>query len=201
MTCMGLKTVCRSYSHSRYKDYSTPGKLNFLTDHALSVAGVEDGADRKLILAAFRKAGYRPQSQAKTPLKRKKEDMEGDQTQSSTPTRTNAEAGPSHPQPSHSSPRKSPSAKRKRTLDKTKNEFLPDPDAAFHEVVDISKVDFQEVLDVSVLEHKIIVVNRAPVMTAWATVVAERLGFKRTEALSIGRRDFLKIRIGAMPWK
>lgn len=29
-------------------------------------------------------------------------------------------------------------------------------------------------------------VNRAPVMTAWATVVAERMGFKREEALSIG---------------
>lgn len=30
-------------------------------------------------------------------------------------------------------------------------------------------------------------VNRAPVMTAWAMVVAERMGFKREEALSIGR--------------
>lgn len=30
------------------------------------------------------------------------------------------------------------------------------------------------------------VVNRAPLMTAWATVVAERLGFEREEALSIG---------------
>ena len=28
--------------------------------------------------------------------------------------------------------------------------------------------------------------NRAPVMTAWAMVVAERLGFRREEALSIG---------------
>lgn len=27
--------------------------------------------------------------------------------------------------------------------------------------------------------------NRAPILTAWATVVAERLGFKRVEALSI----------------
>ncbi len=27
--------------------------------------------------------------------------------------------------------------------------------------------------------------NRAPILTAWATVVAERLGFKRAEALSI----------------
>ena len=32
------------------------------------------------------------------------------------------------------------------------------------------------------------VINRAPVMTAWAMVVAERLGFEREEALSIGKR-------------
>jgi hypothetical protein len=30
-------------------------------------------------------------------------------------------------------------------------------------------------------------VNRAPVMTLWAAVVAERLGFRRAEALSLGR--------------
>lgn len=30
------------------------------------------------------------------------------------------------------------------------------------------------------------IVNRAPVMMAWACVVAERLGFSREEALSIG---------------
>jgi hypothetical protein len=30
-------------------------------------------------------------------------------------------------------------------------------------------------------------VNRAPVLTLWAAVVAERLGFDRTEALSLGR--------------
>jgi hypothetical protein len=38
-----------------------------------------------------------------------------------------------------------------------------------------------------VLMPKVVMVNRAPVMTAWATVVAERLGFKREEALSIGK--------------
>jgi hypothetical protein len=37
-----------------------------------------------------------------------------------------------------------------------------------------------------VLQLKSTVVNRAPVMTAWATIVAERLGFRREEALSIG---------------
>jgi len=32
-----------------------------------------------------------------------------------------------------------------------------------------------------------ILVNRAPVLTLWATVVAERLGFKHDEALSLGK--------------
>jgi hypothetical protein len=30
-------------------------------------------------------------------------------------------------------------------------------------------------------------INRAPVLTLWATVVAERLGFNRDEALTLGR--------------
>jgi hypothetical protein len=34
---------------------------------------------------------------------------------------------------------------------------------------------------------KKISINRAPVLTLWATVVAERMGFKRDEALSLGK--------------
>ena len=30
-------------------------------------------------------------------------------------------------------------------------------------------------------------INRAPVLTLWAAVVAERLGFRRDEALTLGR--------------
>ena len=37
------------------------------------------------------------------------------------------------------------------------------------------------------IKPKYTVVNRAPVMMAWAFVVAERLGFQREEALSIGK--------------
>jgi hypothetical protein len=37
------------------------------------------------------------------------------------------------------------------------------------------------------LQLRSTVVNRAPVMTAWATIVAERIGFRREEALSIGK--------------
>ena len=37
-------------------------------------------------------------------------------------------------------------------------------------------------------EHdRLIRVNRAPVLTLWATVVAERLGFDRDAALTLGR--------------
>jgi hypothetical protein len=35
-------------------------------------------------------------------------------------------------------------------------------------------------------DHKILI-NRAPVLTLWATTVAERLGFDKDEALSLGR--------------
>jgi hypothetical protein len=34
---------------------------------------------------------------------------------------------------------------------------------------------------------EVILINRAPVLALWATVVAERLGFSRDEALSIGK--------------
>src|SRR6202035_781910 len=33
----------------------------------------------------------------------------------------------------------------------------------------------------------VILINRAPVLTLWATTVAERLGFDKDEALSIGK--------------
>lgn len=37
------------------------------------------------------------------------------------------------------------------------------------------------------MTHEIVRVNRAPVLTLWATVVAERLGYDRDEALSLGK--------------
>jgi hypothetical protein len=37
------------------------------------------------------------------------------------------------------------------------------------------------------MTSKIISVNRAPVLTLWAAVVAERLGFNESEALSLGK--------------
>lgn len=39
------------------------------------------------------------------------------------------------------------------------------------------------------LQDRSLVINRAPCMTAWATVVAQRLGFARQEALSMGTHN------------
>ncbi|GAC71804.1 hypothetical protein PANT_5c00082 [Moesziomyces antarcticus T-34] len=44
---------------------------------------------------------------------------------------------------------------------------------------------FNEVLEADALRGRYAVVNRAPVMTAWAVVLLERLGFSRPEALSL----------------
>ncbi len=37
------------------------------------------------------------------------------------------------------------------------------------------------------MPHPIVKVNRAPVLTLWATIVAERLGYDRAEALTLGK--------------
>ena len=37
------------------------------------------------------------------------------------------------------------------------------------------------------MAHNKILINRAPVLTLWATIVAERLGFNHNEALSLGK--------------
>ena len=96
--------------------------------------------------------------------------------------------------PSPSSPTPTPPRKRRKRGDGSSsrlldNEFLPGPDAA-DEVEEGAaargSLDFHELLDEDALRHKFTVVNRAPVMMAWACVVAERLGFARDEALSIG---------------
>lgn len=44
---------------------------------------------------------------------------------------------------------------------------------------------FNEILEESLLKGRYAVVNRAPVMTAWAVILLERLAFTRTEALSL----------------
>lgn len=71
------------------------------------------------------------------------------------------------------------------------NDVLDEEVGAFVFLGIISAVSSTDAYD-KVLKVKRTVINRAPLMTAWATIVAERLGFEREEALSIGRcRDTL----------
>jgi len=93
--------------------------------------------------------------------------------------------------------------KRKRRRTDGSNEFLPDGPSDDDE--EQGDWDFSEVLDEEVncftcntlsvtnnlrqaLKLKTAVINRAPVMMAWATLVAEKMHFLRAEALSIGGR-------------
>ncbi|OCH94137.1 hypothetical protein OBBRIDRAFT_198789 [Obba rivulosa] len=81
--------------------------------------------------------------------------------------------------PTHNTAAK-PRPKKKRKRDDDLNEFLPSGPQG--EAETNGSLEFNEVLDE---ETKFAVVNRAPIMTAWAFIVAERLGFQREEALSI----------------
>jgi hypothetical protein len=89
------------------------------------------------------------------------------------------------------SPSPSPQKKRKKrkrsggvASSRLESELLPGP--APDEGAALGSLDFHEILDEDKLKLKSAIVNRAPVMMAWACVVAERLGFSREEALSIG---------------
>jgi hypothetical protein len=78
----------------------------------------------------------------------------------------------------------SPLTGKKRKREDPLNKPLPDGPS--DEGNTYGNSDFNEVLDLEKLKNKSAVVNRAPIMTAWAMVVAERMGFQREEALSIG---------------
>ncbi|GAA5983283.1 hypothetical protein JCM5350_005867 [Sporobolomyces pararoseus] len=73
--------------------------------------------------------------------------------------------------------------RRKRGRESDLDRPLPtreDKDSEVEQDLDFDEIEFEEGL-----VKKSVIVNRAPVMNAWATVVAERLGFSRQEALSI----------------
>ncbi|KAL1747731.1 hypothetical protein HDZ31DRAFT_31287 [Schizophyllum fasciatum] len=143
-----------------YKTYNAPNSLRALEDISLVRAGVDDKDTRKLVLSALRKAGYGP---ARAAGKRLAE--------------TDPVAGPS----SEALTATTPTRKRRRTEDK--NDLLPS--AAPDDASQYGSLDFAEVLDPARIAGHRTIVNRAPLMTAWASVVAERLGFAREEALSI----------------
>ena len=73
------------------------------------------------------------------------------------------------------------------------DEELPDRPPEEMESAKCGNFDFKEILDEELLRLKSTVINRAPIMTAWATIVAERLGFEREESLSIGECVLCKL--------
>ncbi|GJE84210.1 hypothetical protein PsYK624_002860 [Phanerochaete sordida] len=163
-----------------YKQYNTPASLAELTEFKLRAAGVEDKDDRKLLLAAVRKAGYR--STPATPSRaaaaaRETSADAGPSSNSSRPDMSGTTRGGAEPSTS--------GAKRKRKRDEGRNEFLPDRPRDELDEQTVGSLAFNEVLDEEALQSKFVVINRAPIMMAWASVVAERLGFQREEALSI----------------
>ncbi|KAK2466268.1 hypothetical protein APHAL10511_001910 [Amanita phalloides] len=153
-------SMAMSVAGNIYKNYNTTSQLQGLTELQLTAAGVSEKEVRQLVISALRKAGYIPSS---APRKRRNESENHDSV-----------AGPSTAQTA--------SMKRRRKHKDADEMFAEPPSdkAKRHE-----SPQFREMLDEEILKMKSIVINRAPVMMAWATVVAERLGFQREEALSI----------------
>ncbi|KAJ3016995.1 hypothetical protein NUW54_g686 [Trametes sanguinea] len=150
-----------------YKTHNTPQQLSMLTDFSLESAGVAEKELRKQVLAAVRKAGYK-----------------GKNSSSSAASSSKSAASSSSSAAKPSATKVESKSQRKRKRDDDLNEFLPSRPR--EEADAYGSLEFNEILDEEVIKTKYTVVNRAPIMMAWAFVVAERLGFGREEALSIG---------------
>ncbi|KAG8885860.1 hypothetical protein FRB97_009022 [Tulasnella sp. 331] len=157
---------------SSFPSYNTPAQLSEVTAVKLIQLKVDDQEQRKLVLAAIRKAGYMKPKEAKVKANATSKDAESGNDESDQ--ESDEGVGPSVPTKGQ---RSSPARKRKRAADE-------DGDSRLSREKD-EGLEFGEELDEQNLRNKSTHVNRAPVMTAWATIVAERLGFKREEALSI----------------
>ncbi|KAF9268051.1 hypothetical protein L218DRAFT_918285 [Marasmius fiardii PR-910] len=145
-----------------YKECHTAEQLSQLTDIKLKAFGVDEKDLRKLVLAAVKKAGYTPRRVS-----------EAEHIASTSRTFL----------PQSTVDVITTPTKRKRKWTGEENEFLPK--GPVDEASLYGSLEFNEVLEETILRTKSVVINRAPLMTAWATVVAERMGFQREEALSI----------------
>ncbi|KAK0206458.1 hypothetical protein DFS33DRAFT_1255799 [Desarmillaria ectypa] len=141
-----------------YKTFNTPAQLSDLSELKLKACGIDDKDDRKNIMSAIRKAGFSSGSQQEA-------------------------AGTSDQPMTIVEKLSTPTRKKRKHEAKDVNEFLPD--GPTDEAAKYGSLDFNEALDAEILVKKSAVINRAPLMTAWAMIVAERLGFQREEALSI----------------
>ncbi|KDR83666.1 hypothetical protein GALMADRAFT_1338794 [Galerina marginata CBS 339.88] len=158
----------------RYKEYNTPSTLAQLTEVKLKAAGIDSQEDRKLTLNALRKAGY---ASKRKPLTKVKVAPIAEASGSQAPTSGSTSAAPTAVE------LLTTPTKRKRKKPDDTNEFLPS--GPTEETDKVGSLDFGEVLDEEILKGKSTVINRAPVMMAWAMLIAERMHFSREEALSI----------------
>lgn len=175
-----------------------------LTDTALKSLGIEEKDLRRLILAALKKANWNltdptgVQASAHPKVGDIKSVGSAALPSTSGPGRSKPKVRLHSPYQDDSigqltpwqrqasttaSPGSTTAQKRKRS---TVDDELPDRPPEEVESAKYGNFDFEDVLNEDVLKIKSTVINRAPVMTAWATIVAERLGFGREEALSIG---------------
>ncbi|KAI1795200.1 hypothetical protein LXA43DRAFT_970848 [Ganoderma leucocontextum] len=143
-----------------YKTCNTPEHLGELSEFSLESAGVDEKELRKLVLAAVRKAGFKQRSAGAAGGSRN--------VPSTSKAGSKVDAKPSQ---------------KKRKRDDNLNELLPERPR--EEGDSYGSLQFNEVLDEEAIRTKSTVINRAPIMMAWAFVVAERMGFQREEALSI----------------
>jgi len=150
-----------------YKEFSTASQLNQLTEFKLKAAGVDSKDERKMVMTALRKAGYGLSEKNSNRLQ----------------AHSGPVPGPSTAFPLSALETVTTPSKRKRKHVQATNEFLPD--GPVDEASKYGSLEFDEILDEDLLISKSTVINRAPLMTAWSTIVAERMGFKREEALSI----------------
>ena len=145
------------------KGYTSPAKLKTLTQVEMSALGIADEDIRKGLMAVIGKAGGK--GAGDSPEVRRKRTRESDLDRP-LPSRAPKEA----------------TVDEDFKFDEIEAEEVGPPRVSLSGLHDGVDSPFLT----QALAQKSCLVNRAPVMTAWACVVAERLGFKRQEALSIG---------------
>jgi hypothetical protein len=195
----------RIFEH-RYKDYSSAAQLSSLSEAKLLSAGIDDKTDRKNIISALRKAGYiaSPKSPRPAPV------ASGSNTnglsavqavvhpctglayfsvrwpQLSDLDHAHAEEK-TYPGNGKGCQRVSPHSSSRRGWNIRQYWIQRDPG---RNSWSSSYFEYPFMTLFKVLKHKATEINRAPLLTAWSTIVAERLGFRREEALSIGGISF-----------
>ncbi|KAG9047482.1 hypothetical protein FS837_002128 [Tulasnella sp. UAMH 9824] len=194
-----------------FPTHNSPAQLADLTPVKLIELHVDSKDQRGLILSAIKKAGYVAPPGSKKGSKRKAgNDDDDDQatasssSKSKTSTKTSAPSKrPRRKEPSPEFPDSSPPDGRESIVpggfnfDEVLDEEVCNPPHSrkvFHPagrftarhrgLTSLFYFPLSENF-AKTLKSKSTQSNRAPVMTAWATVVAERMGFKREEALSI----------------